>query len=44
MIRGQAVKLFSHLPQENRLLASHPDSDYNRRQLMSSILESKMYQ
>ena len=44
MIRGQASKLFSHLPQEDRILYRDSDGEYNRRQLLSSILESKMYQ
>ena len=44
MIRGQARKLFSHLPQEDRILYRDSDGEYNRRQLLSSILESKMYQ
>ena len=44
MIRGQASKLFSHLPQEDRILYRDSDCEYNRRQLLSSILESKMYQ
>jgi hypothetical protein len=42
MIRGQANKLFSHIPKEDRIIPH--ESEYNKRQLLSSILESKMYQ
>jgi hypothetical protein len=44
MIRGQATKLFSHIPQEDRIIPHDSEGNYNKRQLLSSILESKMYQ
>lgn len=31
MIRGQARKLFSHLPQEDRIMCRESEGEYNKR-------------